>query len=875
MNARTDLLHVCLNERILVLDGAMGTMIQQFAPGEEDFRGDRFRDHPSPLKGNNDLLSLSRPDLIREIHEAFLDAGSDIIETNTFTATSVSQSDYGTESCVFEINRAAAEIAMAAALDRSEKTPEKPRFVAGSIGPTNLSLSMSPDVSDPSYRAATFDSMAAAYSEQVAGLLEGGVDVLLVETIFDTLNAKAAIYAIADQFRLRGTACPVMVSGTIVDQSGRTLSGQSTEAFWISVSHAPHLMSVGLNCALGSEQMRPYIEVLSHNAPVPTSLYPNAGLPNEFGAYDESPAFMAGQVEAYASAGFVNIVGGCCGTTPRHIVAMADAVAGHRPREIPVRKSTLYLSGLEALEFRDDLNFVNIGERTNVAGSRRFARLIMEESYEEALSVARQQVDNGAQLIDVNMDEGMLDSVHAMTRFLNLAATEPEIARVPVVIDSSKWEVIEAGLKCIQGKCVVNSISLKEGEKAFLKQARRARQLGAAVIVMAFDEDGQADTFEKRIGICKRAYRLLTEEVGMPCEDIIFDPNIFAVATGLAAHSSYAKDYIEATRWIKENLPGVRVSGGVSNISFSFRGNDRVREAMHTAFLYHAIHAGMDMGIVNAGQIEVYEEIPGDLLDAIEDVLFDRASDATERLVEMAGGITRQRETGVTTEAEWRTTVVEERLKHALVKGITDHIEEDTEEARLKQGRAIAVIEGPLMDGMNHVGDLFGSGMMFLPQVVKSARVMKKSVGYLVPFIEAEREEGEASIELPHILLATVKGDVHDIGKNIVGVVLGCNNFRVTDLGVMVPAEKILDEAERLGVDIVGLSGLITLSRDARIHVSGTTRSSSGYRKCGGCLCSRCRPLLSACRPAAFRIGRPDGRPGTDTLARSDPVTNV
>lgn len=817
---RTSQLHEHLYRRILVLDGAMGTLIQQAGPEEADFRGDRFLDHPTPLKGNNDLLSITRPDLIRSIHERYLDAGSDILETNTFSATRIAQADYGLQEAAYDINVAAARVARAAADAFTEQTPDKPRFVAGALGPTNATLSMSPDVNDPGYRATSFEEMSTAYAEQIHGLMDGGVDILLVETIFDTLNAKAAIHALYQVFDERQASLPVMISGTIVDQSGRTLSGQTTEAFWISIAHTPNLLSVGLNCALGSAQMRPYLETLSDIAPVLTSLYPNAGLPNEFGGYDESPDFMAEQVIGYAENGFLNIIGGCCGTTPDHIRAMAKAVEGRAPRAIAKPERTLRTSGLEPLEFRKDLNFVNIGERTNVTGSRRFARLIKNDDYDEAISVALQQVESGAQLIDVNMDEGLLDSVAAMTRFLHLIAAEPDIARVPVVIDSSRWEVIEAGLRCVQGKSVVNSISMKEGEDAFRDQARKARSYGSAVIVMAFDEQGQADSLQRRIDICTRAYNILTEEIGFPAEDIIFDPNIFAVATGIPEHNRYAIDFIEAVRWIKANLPGARVSGGVSNLSFSFRGNDTVREAMHTIFLFHAIKAGMDMGIVNAGQIEVLDEIPAELKEAVEDVLFDRRDDSTERLVDLAERIVSHKEESPKAALEWRDAPVEERLKHALVRGIVEFIEEDTEEARQGVGKALHVIEGPLLAGMNRVGDLFGAGKMFLPQVVKSARVMKKAVAWLIPFIEQEKADIDEVDRPARILLATVKGDVHDIGKNIVGVVLGCNNYEIIDLGVMVTAERILDEAIRNEVDVIGLSGLITPSLDEMVHVA-------------------------------------------------------
>ncbi len=817
MTPRTDLLLRALKERILVLDGAMGTLIQQEKPTEEDFRGDLFKDHATSLAGNNDLLAWTQPDLIQSLHERYLEAGADIIETNTFSANAISQADYGLEAHAREMNAAAARAARAAA---DKWSAHKPRFVAGSMGPTNIALSLSPDVTDPGYRAATFDQLSAAYLEQIQGLLDGGVDLLLIETIFDTLNAKAAIFAIETAYRERGVRLPVMISGTIVDQSGRTLSGQSTEAFWISIAHCPELLSVGLNCALGSAQMRPYLETLSQTAHVHTSLYPNAGLPNEFGEYDESAAYMAEQVASYAANGWLNIVGGCCGTTPTHIRAMADAVKGRPPR-VPARpEPTLRVSGLEPLVFREDLNFVNIGERTNVTGSRRFARLIEADDYEEAVSVALQQVEAGAQMIDINMDEGMLDSEEAMRRFLLLLAAEPDIARVPFVIDSSKWDVIEAGLKCAQGKCIVNSISLKEGSDEFLRQARLARSYGAAVIVMAFDEEGQAATLERRKTILRRAYELLTQEVGFPPEDIIFDPNIFAVATGIEEHRRYAIDFLEATRWIKEELPGTRVSGGVSNLSFSFRGNDRVREAMHTSFLYHAIQAGMDMGIVNAGQIEVYEEIDPELLKAVEDVIFDRHDDATERLVTLADRFSGAGREATGPSLAWRDDPVEKRLEHALVKGIVEFAETDAEEARQKLGSALEVIEGPLMAGMGRVGDLFGAGKMFLPQVVKSARVMKKAVAWLIPYIEAENAAAGTTRRRDRVLMATVKGDVHDIGKNIVGVVLGCNNYEVIDLGVMVPAEDILRSAEEHDVEAIGLSGLITPSLDEMVHVA-------------------------------------------------------
>ena len=819
MNDTFHRLHHLLASRILVLDGAMGTMIQSFELQEADYRGRRFADHPSPLKGNNDLLVITRPDVVRSIHEQFLEAGADLIETNTFNALSVVQSDYGLQAHAYEINLAAARLAREAADAFTARTPDKPRFVAGALGPANKTLSISPDVNDPGFRAITFDALADAYREQVVGLVDGGVDVLLVETVFDTMNCKAALVAIQQYAKESDISLPVMISGTIVDQSGRTLSGQTPEAFWISISHMPGLLSVGLNCALGSAQMRPYIEALARVATVPTSLYPNAGLPNAFGGYDESADFMAAQIEAFAAEGFVNIVGGCCGTTPAHIRRMAEVVRTLPPRVPSIVPPRLRLSGLEPLEFRPETNFVNIGERTNVTGSRRFARLIKDGEYDEALTVARQQVESGAQMIDVNMDEGMLDSEAAMVHFLHLIATEPDIARVPIVLDSSKWSVLQAGLKCIQGKGIVNSISMKEGEVAFLEQARTARMHGAAVIVMAFDEQGQADTFERRIAICQRAYDLLTRDVGMPPEDIIFDPNIFAVATGIDAHNRYAIDFIETVRWLKRHLPYVHISGGVSNISFSFRGQEVVREAMHAAFLYHAIQAGMDMGIVNAGQLAIYQEIEPALLERVEDVLFDRRPDATERLVAFADAMA-ERPEQVASEAAWRQSSVDERLKHALVKGIVDFIDADIEEARQAYPSPLDVIEGPLMAGMNVVGDLFGAGKMFLPQVVKSARVMKKAVAYLVPFIEAANA-GRPAERKTKVLMATVKGDVHDIGKNIVGVVLACNNYDVVDLGVMVPADIILDRAVTEQADVIGLSGLITPSLDEMVHVAG------------------------------------------------------
>ena len=794
----------------------MGSMIQQYTLSEADYRGTRFADWPHDLQGNNDLLSLTKPEVIQEIHRQYLDAGADIIETNTFSSTSIAMADYRMEELAYELNYESARIAKEAAVEFTRETPGKPRFVAGAMGPTNRTASLSPDVNNPAYRAVTFDQLVDAYYEQVSGLVDGGADLLLVETIFDTLNAKAALFAI-DKYFEEKTALPIMVSGTITDASGRTLSGQTTEAFLYSMSHLP-LLSVGLNCALGAELMRPYIQTLANEAPFFTSAYPNAGLPNEFGEYDETPEMMALQIEDFVKSSFVNIVGGCCGSTPDHIRAIAAVAAKYPPRRLPQPEPYQKLSGLEPLKITEQTFFVNVGERTNVTGSKKFARLIKEGNYDEALSIARGQVEGGAQVIDVNMDEGMLDSVEAMTTFLNLIAAEPDIARVPIMVDSSKWEVIEAGLKCVQGKAIVNSISLKEGEDAFIERARLVRRYGAAAVVMAFDESGQADSYERRIQICERAYRILVDKVHFAPQDIIFDPNILTVATGLEEHNNYAVDFINATRWIKQNLPLAKVSGGVSNISFSFRGNDLVREAMHSAFLYHAIRAGMDMGIVNAGQLEVYDSIPKDLLERCEDVLLNRRDDATERLVEFAETV-KAKGKEIIKDESWRLEPVRERLKHALIKGITDYIDEDVEEIRHQVERPLHVIEGPLMDGMNIVGDLFGEGKMFLPQVVKSARVMKKAVAYLTPFIEAEKGGGEAR-NAGKILLATVKGDVHDIGKNIVGVVLGCNNYEIIDLGVMVPTQKILDAAREHNVDIIGLSGLITPSLDEMVGVA-------------------------------------------------------
>ncbi len=811
-----------LGERILILDGATGTMIQRHALEEADFRGERLADHPKPLRGNNDLLTLTRPDIVTEIHHGFLEAGADIIETNTFSATSVAQADYATEHLVRDINVGAARLARAAADEWTARTPDRPRFVAGAIGPTNRMLSISPNVEDPAARAITFDELRAAYAEQVRGLVEGGADLLLVETIIDGLGAKAALFAIDEVAEETGTRLPVMISVTVTDRSGRTLAGQTIEAFWITIAHA-RPFSVGLNCALGAADMRPYLADLSRVATCWTSCYPNAGLPNAFGEYDETPDTTAGELRAFAEGGLVNMLGGCCGTTPDHIRAVAAAAEGVEPRRVPAPAPLTRLAGLEPLVVRPDSNFLMIGERTNVTGSRRFAELITSGDYGTALEVATEQVLNGANIIDVNMDEAMLDSEAAMTRFLNMVATEPDIARVPVMVDSSRWSVIEAGLRCVQGKPVVNSISLKEGEEEFLERAALARRYGAAMVVMAFDELGQADTVERKVSICERAYGLLVERVGVdPC-DIIFDPNIFAVATGIEEHNGYAMAFLEATRQIKERCPGAKISGGVSNLSCAVRGNDVVREAMHSAFLYHATRAGMVMGIVNAGQLIVYEQIEEELLEAVEDVLFDRRPDATERLVDLAERVKGSGEVRVVSQA-WREGSVEERLEHALVNGIVEYIEDDTEEARLALGEPLAVIEGPLMAGMSVVGDLFGDGKMFLPQVVKSARVMKRAVAHLEPFMEAERARAEAAGESVEaqgtIVMATVKGDVHDIGKNIVGVVLGCNNYRVVDLGVMVPVDRILDTAEAESADMVGLSGLITPSLDEMAMVA-------------------------------------------------------
>jgi len=806
-----------LAERILILDGGMGTMLQNAQLSEEDFRGERFSDWPSDLKGNNDLLALTCPDVVARIHRDYLEAGADIIETNTFNSTQLSQSDYGMESLVVELNRESARLAREVC-DAVAAETGVPRYVAGVLGPTSRTASLSPDVNDPAKRNVTFDELRENYYEAAEALIAGGADLIMIETIFDTLNAKAAIYALEELFDARGERLPVMISGTITDASGRTLSGQTTEAFWNSVRHAQPL-SVGLNCALGAEELRPYLEELSTKADTFVSAHPNAGLPNEFGEYDQTPEEMSEIVSEFAASGLVNIIGGCCGSTPEHIRAIADSVRDMAPRVIPERSRACRLSGLEPFNIEADSLFVNVGERTNVTGSARFKRLIVEEDFTTALEVALEQVENGAQVIDINMDEGMLESKEAMERFLNLIAGEPDIARVPIMIDSSKWEIIEAGLKCVQGKAVVNSISLKEGEAAFREQATKCRRFGAAIVVMAFDEEGQADTFARKTEICQRAYRLLVDEIGFPAEDIIFDPNIFAIATGIEEHNNYAVDFIEATQWIRDNLPHAMISGGVSNVSFSFRGNNPVREAIHSAFLYHAIRAGLTMGIVNAGQLAVYDDLPAELREAVEDVVLNRRSDGTERLLDIAdkykgdGSGAAKKE-----DLEWRSWPVNKRIEHALVKGITVYIEDDTEEARAQAEQPIEVIEGPLMDGMNVVGDLFGDGKMFLPQVVKSARVMKQAVAYLIPYIEAEKsEETKAKGK---IVMATVKGDVHDIGKNIVGVVLQCNNYEVIDLGVMVPADKILQAAKEHNADIIGLSGLITPSLDEMVHVA-------------------------------------------------------
>ncbi len=806
-----------LKQRILVIDGAMGTMIQRYKLEEADYRGERFANWESDVKGNNELLNLTRPDIIKAIHLEYLNAGADIIETNTFSAQVISMADYNMEALSYELNVEAAKLARAAVTEYyTTNGNDYTKYVAGAIGPTNRTASISPDVNDPGYRAVTFDMLVNAYAEQVRGLIEGGVDLLLIETIFDTLNAKAALYAIQIVQEEKNTHLPVMISGTITDASGRTLSGQTVEAFLYSLSHV-NLLSIGLNCALGAKEMRPYLEELSNKAPFFISAYPNAGLPNQFGGYDETPHAMGHQIIDFLNSGFLNIVGGCCGTTPDHIAEIARIASTVKPRVRPERDHLLHLSGLEAVTLRPESNFMNVGERTNVTGSRKFARLIAEENYEEALSIARDQVEGGAQVIDVNMDEGMLDSEKAMVKFLNLIAAEPDISKLPIMIDSSKFHVIEAGLKCVQGKSIVNSISLKEGEEAFINQAKTVLRYGAAVIVMAFDEVGQADSLQRRIEICERAYRILVDKVNFPPQEIIFDPNIFPVATGMEEHRRNALDFFESTAWIKKNLPYAKVSGGVSNVSFSFRGNDHVREAIHAAFLFHAIKNGMDMGIVNPAQLQVYDDIDKELLKRVEDVLFDRTDDATENLINYAEQI---KGAGKKVEREvlWRNESLEERIKYSLVKGVVDFIDTDMEQARLKYDKALHIIEGPLMDGMNVVGDLFGEGKMFLPQVVKSARVMKKAVAFLLPYLEAEKTS--ASSKAGKILMATVKGDVHDIGKNIVGVVMACNNYDVVDIGVMVPCDKILAAAIEHGVDAIGLSGLITPSLDEMVHVA-------------------------------------------------------
>ena len=817
ITASENLIRQQLQQRILILDGAMGTMIQSHKLSDADFRSERFADFPHELAGNNDLLSLTQPKIIKQIHLDYLRAGADIVETNTFNSTRSSQADYHLEDLSYELNLEAAKLARAACDEVTTENPERPRFVAGVLGPTSKTTSISPKVSDPGFRNISFDTLVDDYSNSIAGLIEGGADIIMIETAFDTLNAKAAIFALSACFEAQGTSLPIMISGTITDASGRTLSGQTVAAFCNSVAHANPL-SIGFNCALGAEQLRPHIEETSSLANCFVSTHPNAGLPNEFGEYDQSPAAMSAIITEFASSGFVNIVGGCCGTTPQHIKAIAEGIEGITPRQIAKPKPACRLSGLEPFNIDGDSLFINVGERTNVTGSAKFARLIIDENYDEALEVALQQVESGAQIIDINMDEGMLDSELAMEKFLKLVASEPDICRVPIMLDSSKWEIIETGLKCVQGKSVVNSISLKEGEEDFLAKATLCLKYGAAVIVMAFDENGQADSLEKKNAICKRSYDLLTQKLDFPPEDIIFDPNIFAVATGIEEHNNYAVDFIESCRYIKKNLPGALISGGVSNVSFSFRGNNIVREAIHSVFLYHAIKAGLTMGIVNAGQLTVYDDIPPDLKTAVEDVILNRTDEATENLMAVAANYSGSTEKQSAEDLAWRESSVERRLAYALVKGITKFIEADTEEARQNADEPIKVIEGPLMKGMDEVGDLFGSGKMFLPQVVKSARVMKQAVAYLLPYIEAKK--GGVVQSKGKILMATVKGDVHDIGKNIVGVVLGCNNYDVIDLGVMVSCEKILQVAKDENVDVIGLSGLITPSLDEMVHVA-------------------------------------------------------
>lgn len=814
---KIELLKQQLSQRILFLDGAMGTMIQSYNLEEKDYRGERFADWDCDLKGNNDLLSLTQPDIIKAIHKAYYDVGVDIVETNTFNATSIAMADYNMESLAYEINFESVRLAKEVAAEFTALNPDKPRFVAGTLGPTNRTASMSPEVNDPGFRNISFDELVEAYTEAVRGMCDADVDIILIETIFDTLNAKAAIFAVEQYFDVLGHKLPVMISGTITDASGRTLSGQTAAAFWNSLNHV-NPISIGFNCALGATELRQYIEEVSNIADTHISAHPNAGLPNEFGEYDETPEEMAKELADWADQGYLNIIGGCCGTSPEYIKAIVEAVQSYAPRKIPTLEKQCRLSGLEPQNIAPDSLFVNVGERTNVTGSAKFKRLIVEGDYETALDVAKDQVENGAQIIDINMDEGMLESKEAMVRFLHLIASEPDIAKVPIMLDSSKWDILEAGLKCIQGKGVVNSISIKEGEENFIKQAKLIRRYGAAVIVMAFDEDGQADTMDRKIEICQRAYKILTEEVDFPPEDIIFDPNIFAIATGIDEHNNYGVDFIEATREITRTCPHALISGGVSNVSFSFRGNNLVREAIHAVFLYHAIKAGMGMGIVNAGQLAIYEDIPDELRNAVEDVVLNRNPEATEAMLEMAqkyqgaGGVAKKED------LEWRNWPVNKRLEHGLVKGNADYIIEDTEQARLEAELPLHVIEGPLMDGMNVVGDLFGEGKMFLPQVVKSARVMKKAVAHLMPFMDAEKDGGLQSNG--KVLMATVKGDVHDIGKNIVGVVLQCNNFEVVDMGVMIPAEQILKKAKEENVDIIGLSGLITPSLDEMVHVA-------------------------------------------------------
>lgn len=811
-------IHNELERRVLVIDGAMGTLIQSYRLGEKEYRGKLFRSHPRPLQGNNDLLSLTQPQIIRKIHREYLDAGADIIETNTFNANGISMADYGVEDYVYEMNRASAVLAVNVAEEYTRRDPSHPRFVAGSIGPTNKTASLSPHVEHPGMRAITFDRLADAYAEQIRGLMDGGADILLVETVFDTLNAKAALFAIREVFNEKNREIPVMVSVTVVDASGRTLSGQTLEAFITSVSHF-NLFSIGINCSLGAREMRPFVEQVAAHAHLPVSAYPNAGLPNQFGLYDETPEETAAHINTLLESKMVNIVGGCCGTTPDHIRRIAGLAREAQARPLPQPRRHLRLSGLEPLSVFPGSNFINIGERTNVAGSRKFAELIREKRYEEALTIARQQIENGAQVIDVNMDDALLDAEKAMTEFLNMMASDPFIARVPVMIDSSKWTVIEAGLKCLQGKGIVNSISLKEGEEIFLERAAKIRNYGAALVVMAFDEEGQASSFERKKEICRRAYTLLTEKLKFPPEDIIFDPNILTIGTGIEEHNNYAVDFIRSVTWIKENLPLARVSGGVSNLSFAFRGNNVIREAIHSAFLFHAIRAGLDMAIVNAGALPVYDQIDGELLSRVEDLIFNRRPDATERLVEYARSVGQVKRTESETPG-WRSTPLPERIIHSLVTGVADYVEKDMEEALKIYDTALEIIEGPMMEGMDRVGDLFASGKLFLPQVIKSARVMKKAVAFLQPFIEKEKEQGRTPSNAGTIVLATVRGDVHDIGKNIVGIVLGCNHYKVIDLGVMTPAEKIIETAKKEKADIVGLSGLITPSLEEMVHVA-------------------------------------------------------